>query len=448
MGFEDRQANLEAFFAKPTTLMHIADGRTFVERATGTFDVINLSYSGATFAVGSGALSITPQFLFTREAFVTYLRKLNAGGAIVDSVNTDAGADARSLRTFAAALREVNPAADVRKHVLCFTWPEKRDTYYYAIFHRDPLEQRQLDAARAAFAREGLEMVFPATAGSAPFDVGPFLSEAREPPATLAGFPLLAEHRVHTDHQPFYYFDLWPRSIGSYLFLGYVLTFTAAAAIAALYLMVPLLLSRRGGAQERPPARRYPIAFAALGAGFMFVEVGMIQRFELFLGSPAIALVVIVGLLLAAAGLGSWFTSSGARGRLPRPGVLAFGAAVYAGCLLIFLNTLIYPLMGLPIAAKIAIIGAALAPFGIAVGTLFPVLLGQLRGPTGRFVPWAIAINGICSVAASNLGAIVYVLFGANVVIALGAACYAFLGFTAPRAEPELPIDAHQLLDE
>ena len=50
-------------------------------------------------------------------------------------------------------------------------------------------------------------------------------------------------------------------------------------------------------------------------------------------------------------------------------------------------------------------------------------------------MPWAIAINGISSVAASNLGALIYVLFGANVVIGLGVACYAAVVLIAPCGE-------------
>ena len=102
----------------------------------------------------------------------------------------------------------------------------------------------------------------------------------------------------------------------------------------------------------------------------MLVEVGAIQRFELSSGSPAIGLVVILGLLLAMAGVGSWLTS--AQVRLPSPRTTALCAAGYALLLLFFLDAWMYPLMGWPLWTKIVGIAIALAPFGVAVGKSVP----------------------------------------------------------------------------
>ena len=76
-------------------------------------------------------------------------------------------------------------------------------------------------------------------------------------------------------------------------------------------------------------------------------------------------------------------------------------------------------------------IAAVLAPLGILLGTLFPQLLRQLGPEQGRFVPLAWGLNGIFSVVASNLGAILYLFLGASVVFFLGLACYAILGIFA-----------------
>jgi len=65
------------------------------------------------------------------------------------------------------------------------------------------------------------------------------------------------------------------------------------------------------------------------------------------------------------------------------------------------------------------------------LGSLFPRLLTLLEGDWSRFIPWGLAINGIFSVVAANLGVLIYLFFGANVVLILGLACYGVLGVAA-----------------
>ncbi|NIU62873.1 MAG: spermine synthase, partial [Pseudomonas stutzeri] len=79
-----------------------------------------------------------------------------------------------------------------------------------------------------------------------------------------------------------------------------------AVMLAALALLV--------AAGHRPMQTRHPRAgkpsaafalyFAALGVGFMAVEVAVIQRFSLFLGYPTLSLTVTLATLLLAGGVG------------------------------------------------------------------------------------------------------------------------------------------------
>src|SRR4029079_4364836 len=49
--------------------------------------------------------------------------------------------------------------------------------------------------------------------------------------------------------------------------------------------------------------------FISIGLAFMLVEIGMMQQLGLFLGQPIYALVVVLGGLIAFAGLGSAFSA-------------------------------------------------------------------------------------------------------------------------------------------
>lgn len=445
LGLAHPSANLEPFFAKPNVRMAIGDGRTFVERTDRAYDVIFLSYSGATFASGTGVISSTPQFLMTKEAFVAYLEALAPGGALV-AAESSAGPGwlPRTLRTFAAALLEWRPDADLSKHLVAYTRPGLHRDRIYTLFHRDPLSRVDVERIERALAGHDLTLAWSAYTEPAYPALQRFVDrwEATgevEPVGvpTWLGLPRQAEQRVHIDAHPFFYFDLGPDEPGEFLVVGYVGMTLVALLVAGVFLAAPLVVARRrrSGGDATPddagPGRFFHLAFSLLGLGFMLVEVGAIQRFELFLGNPTLSLVVILATLLIFAGLGGhlsgrWFES----GRLTVPRVTA-GIVAYGIVLLWVLSTGIYALLHLPLAAKILVIAALLLPLGLLLGSLFPWLLGRLEGGRERYVPWALAINGIFSVVAANVGVLIYLFFGANVVMGLGLACYAALGMAA-----------------
>ena len=430
MGFDYPQANLRAFFDKPNVKMWIAEGRAFVERSEKTYDLILLSYSGATFATGTGSLASTPQFLFTKEAFEGYLKKLSPAGVLIVAGGTDPGGMPSSLRTFVAALQEVSPGSDPRRHVIFYQLRGAPATSHYTIYHKSPLTAEEIPGIKKVLDSHGLELTYSAFTPSSFARVEKyFVATSPDHADSPLDFRPMAGERIHADNQPFYYFDLVWGALGGYLVLGYLGMLLAALLVAIVFLVVPLAVARK---RSPPGSQRVPwyyfSAFALLGCGFILIEVGSIQKFELFLGHPTLTLVVILSLLLIWTGVGSYWSN-----RLFDSGLLsvrksAFSILVYGMAALYFLNKLIYHLMGLPLAAKILVIAAVLAPLGTLLGTLFPQLLRQLGPEQGRFVPLAWGLNGIFSVVASNLGAILYLFLGASVVFFLGLACYAILG--------------------
>jgi hypothetical protein len=431
-GFDYPEANLPAFFHLPNVKMHIDEGRSFAEREQQQFDVILLSYSGATFATGTGSLASTPQFLFTKEAYEAYLRKLTPRGALVVAGGTPPEEVPDSLRTFVAALGEVEPGSDARRHILCYQRKGAPRSEHYIIYHRSALAPEEVEQIRAELAEHNLEVTYSAFTPASYTRVEKFLAQPHlgrpDPPLV---FRPLAWDRVHTDNQPFYYFSLVWGTIGGYLVLGYIVTMASALLVAGVFLLVPLYLARRGQSGSERVSWYYFLAFALLGIGFILVEVGSIQRFELFLGNPTLTLVVILSVLLIWTGVGSYFSSRLFDSRVLSVRKAAFLIVLYGIVVLYFLSSLIYRLMGLPLAAKIPIIALVLFPLGYLMGNLFPQLLRQLGPQQQRFIPLAWALNGVFSVAGSNLGAILYLFWGGTAVVFLGLACYGLLGAAA-----------------
>jgi hypothetical protein len=201
-----------------------------------------------------------------------------------------------------------------------------------------------------------------------------------------------------------------------------------AAAFGAAWLGLPLLLAR--AAFRRIPYKRYALVyFASLGLGFMFYEVVLIQKLTLFLGYPTRSLSVTLFALLAASALGSLLAPRFAR-RGRTHALLGLLAALAALTVLyrFGLSPLVADLVGLPLAARIALTLAFLAPLGLCLGAFMPIGLAAFAGTTEHereAVAWAWAVNGFCSVVASVLATILAMSFGFHAVLALAACVYA-----------------------
>ncbi|MHA4875062.1 hypothetical protein ACX0FC_16990, partial [Enterococcus faecium] len=71
---------------------------------------------------------------------------------------------------------------------------------------------------------------------------------------------------------------------------------------------MPLLKFKRVG-MAIPHAGAFSLYFASVGFGFMLIEVALIQKCVLFLGSPMYSMSVVLATLLISAGIGSGLTA-------------------------------------------------------------------------------------------------------------------------------------------
>jgi predicted membrane-bound spermidine synthase len=170
---------------------------------------------------------------------------------------------------------------------------------------------------------------------------------------------------------------------------------------------------------------------ALIGTGFMLVEVPLIQRFQLLLGYPIVSLVVVLGTLLFAGGVGSlisqrWLAEHPAR-RIMGIGVwIAVLAVVYR----LALPALVEGLLGQALALRILAVIVLTALLGLPMGIPFPSLMrvaGQIRQRTALL--WA--VNGAFSVLGSVLAVVISMNWGFSWALLLGAALYLALAALA-----------------
>src|SRR5262249_39273295 len=146
------------------------------------------------------------------------------------------------------------------------------------------------------------------------------------------------------------------------------------------------------------------VYFAALGLGFMFIEVAVIQKLTLLLGYPTYALSVTLFGLLLSSGAGSYLSSRYGGGRTRLLAMALGGPASLVLVAIGLLPTLIDACVGMPLPVRIFVAMTIIAPAGLCLGVFMPMGLRTVSRMTEKsheYVAWVWAINGFFSVIAS-----------------------------------------------
>jgi len=224
-----------------------------------------------------------------------------------------------------------------------------------------------------------------------------------------------------SDEQPFF-FNLDPGLPAALATLLIV-----AGAGLALYLLLGL------GLKGRPDAGVL-VYFTALGVGFMLVEVPLIQRTILLVGSPTLAMAVVLAPLLLGGGLGSlWSSRWGLEKLWQRLALVAALVTALAVGFAFLQPGLVEALLKLDATGGALFAGLALLPLGFGMGIPFANglrLLGARSRTTGGLA-YLWGLNSLASVAGSALAAALAIQAGYADVLLAGSACYALVTLAA-----------------
>jgi len=194
-----------------------------------------------------------------------------------------------------------------------------------------------------------------------------------------------------------------------------------AAVIALLVLSVPLIAPGRMQ-PERGGLLRTMLYFPALGLGFLFVEIFLIEQASLWLNDRASGFALVLTGMLICSGIGSLM--SGRFARKPRQGI-AVATLVMAGwsaVVLAGLQPVILATLGAPWVVRAALVLVMAAPVSFALGLPFP--LGLSRLGSGGALPWAWGLNGAFSVVATPLANLIARQAGYRLLLLCAAALY------------------------
>jgi MFS family permease len=167
------------------------------------------------------------------------------------------------------------------------------------------------------------------------------------------------------------------------------------------------------------------LAFAAIGVGFMLIEIAQMQRLTFLLGHPTFSLSVVLFGLLISSGAGSFVSGRPAAASLASTLPRRLGTLVVT-LVLVGLATppVVRAFEGFPTPARIAVALVLLVPAGFVMGMAFPIAMRIASMTRPSLTPWFWAINGATSVTASVLAVLISSSWGISAAWWTGVGCY------------------------
>ena len=422
-------------YANPKVAIHVDDGRSFVRRSEAKYDVIQASLVDTRAATSAGAYTLTENSLYTSEAFGDYLDHLSDDGMVTITRWVFDGLRLVSLAQQAAAERGL----DASRHLAII----RLDRVATFLLKKTPFTASEIARLKQVSGDMGFSVLYlPGEPAPVAMEESPEMQRsgtsaadyrrlilAPDPAAFVASYPL--DVRPTTDDRPFFFHttrlvDQGRAAFGSVGLFGNGLSalitlMLISASLVALFVVLPLVLS------ERPEQGwiGWLSYFGALGAGFMLLEVALLQRFVLLLGHPVYSLTVTLFSLLLGTGIGSLLSR-----RVPAAGLkhstlhALLGAAVVAVLVALVLPFIIDVAIPWPLAARIALAIAVLVPIGTVLGMPMPGGMRLLNATRPALVPWGWGLNGAFSVVGATLAVFIAMNWGFSATLSIAALVY------------------------
>ena len=446
-------------YGHPNVTAAHRDGRGFVERTDRRYDIIQLSGADTYSASAAGAFMFSENYLYTVEAFRRYYAAL-ADDGVLSIIRFGGPESMRIVATELAALRSLG-VPDPENHIVVV----KQGIWVSTLLTRRPLSHddaaRAVDAVTAAVERtervhvpvyevlgfglaEPMEVLYaPGHPHSNPFSQVLQAAALGKEQAELDKLDF--DCSPTTDSRPFFFQFLGPaatphrarcggsdnffaRGFRAHLeFLGLI------GLVAAVLILLPLAVAKRRGLRGVAPARAIAY-FMALGLGYLFVELTLMQKSALFLGHPTYSIAVTLLTLLLASGLGSAYAGRLAIAPHRVARVAALGVVGVLALSELGLHPLFEALLPAPFAVRVMALVAAVFPLGFLMGMPFPMGLRAAGTRGDTLVAWGLGVNSFASVIASLLAVPLAMFLGFPAVSVLAMGLYAFAALAALHA--------------
>ncbi|MBX7244691.1 MAG: hypothetical protein K1X53_04285 [Candidatus Sumerlaeaceae bacterium] len=427
------------------------EARSYISRSKDSCDILQVSLIDTWAATSSGAFVLSENPLYTLEGWRIFLSRLSDNGILTFSrwYFRDRPAEMYRLTVLATQALLDAGVKDPRQHLLIArrmygqTDSDTPDGVGTLILSKKPFSAADI----ATFDRVTSEMKFqrmlmPSEASDEMFAR---IANGRDLAELERTFSLNIS--PPTDDNPFFFHML---RMGDALRLQRpnqgAMTFNVKAMVilalllavvtvlTALCILLPLALTAKSAPVRG--AGGYLAYFAAIGLGFMLIEISLMQRLTIFLGHPTYSLSVLLFTILLATGAGSQLSQSVLK-NVDGKGVVVAVAMIPVVALLIGLggHPFIQRFESADTVTRIGLAVLLLVPLGLSLGMAFPLGMRIALATRPDLSPWLWGINGATSVLASVLAVVIAIGFRISAAYFCGVVCYviALLALAAMR---------------
>jgi spermidine synthase len=454
-------------YLRPEVKVVVDEGRSFLSRTPEKFNFIQATFIDTYAAAASGAHTLNENYVYTTGAIKDYFAKLSDDGVI--SISRWGGPlhgyseTFRVIATAERALREMG-IADPRSHILSIRGPlyesghrmgyqshgNVTNSMATTLISKQPFSLEKLEKIKSAVAEYRFQPIwFPYA--NVKDDIVEQLFNSRGNQGFYNSF--YNKNGVNiaptTDDAPFFFNfirpvdylsqserdpreALQPYSSNMKGLSALHQTGFALIILLTLLIILPLLL-RRGDIYPIESTKYFLGYFMCLGIGFMGIEIGLMQKFSLFLGHPVYSLSVVLAGLLMFSAIGSLLTEKIQNGFSKSARNIAFLLSVTCILYAYFIPPLLHMMLSIPMIIKVVIALMMIAPLGIMMGMLYPLGIKSLLADKQKIIPWVWGINTGFSVFATVISLYLAMSFGFTATWLVFTAIYLFAALLMSR---------------
>jgi len=404
-------------YKDPRVVVATEDARAYVRRFENKFDMIYSFSSNSFSAMASGAFAMAENYLFTTEAFVDYWESLTEDGYLLMEHQFYMP---RIISEVIDAL-EIAGVENPKEHFAVYDLPNMRRKMLFLSKH--PLTEEFLKPAFGEQTKEQYDygyLLYPCVDSLKSNLINQIVENGWENISETAPVNISPT----TDDNPFVaQLGLWKNFSSEKLekirghadLMGFplskIIIFTILGIVIILILPLNFIPYFFKGSKLKAAPFLY---FFSIGMGFMMIEVILIQKYALFIGTSVYSIVTVLLTLLLFSGIGSFYSK-----KFNNKTVFSF--IIFWLLLEIFaFGHLTNALGSLDLLSRILVSVILLAPLGFFMGMPFP----KGTALVGELVDWGFAVNGTASVLGSTLIVLIAFSTGFKVALLVGGLMY------------------------